>query len=893
MDCSNCGNVLDAGAKHCNKCGAKQYDQHIHHPGMRQTYNQSPEMRQAQKQNPGIQQPFMQPPAAQQTHNLHPATQQNHNPGIPQFGGQPGVQQPQGQNPEKRQLHEQRSGTLPSFPQNPEIRQPDKQPVGVQKTFSQNPGMQQTYRQNPEFKQTHSQHPGVQQTVKPHPEFQQPFNQHLGTPKTIGQHPETPQMHKQSSAPQNYNQKLEPQQSYGKRSEALQPFIQHREAPQPAVRRPETQQPFMQQLETPKPANNRPETPKPLMQQLETPQLLNHRPETPQLLNRLPETPQLLKQQSETQQPNLRPETPQHLYQVSEAQQPFNRYAETPQQPYNHSEAPRTNYQSPEMHHSGTPHLHSQAPQPHIGPNSYVPTMQPVASNKRRMSPFAIGILAGVMGICVLLVAAIGMVGRAAQTIDGNNTDTVARGNNENNALTGNSLSAEQIYQNNVNGVFKIYVTYESGRVYGVGSGFIVDAGGMAVTNHHVMVGASSAIAILEDGREIDIIGYHSYDISNDLAIIQLDSRGQNFHYLTIGDSDAVRVGQTVYAIGSPSGDQNTFTVGFVSRFANEPISFDIYTVEGLIQMTAAIYGGSSGGVLLNDRGQVIGVNTAGNVHRASVGWAVPISRLVLPESGSNQVNSLPIEEPVLIRQEGIFTYERFPFIPDFLSVAASSSLIISGTAEQLGQDLVLDFDVNGDFHFSYAYMYDLANWSFLPVTDAYDEVLMEHGFIFQGVLNDDDITYVLLYHEVENTTLAYCYYWDESIILILIGEGNAYEIFLSTPPEIPAGAVLDPDLIDTWLFIQTSNEGYLDWMEGGESLFYTFNEDGSGEFTSENRLGRTTSTFDFVWYTENGSVVIEYYGFFVDTFVYQYRFVTQGLQMTDDFDRHILQRVE
>jgi len=892
MDCSNCGNVLDAGAKHCNKCGAKQYDQHIHQPGMRQTYNQSPEMRQVQKQNPEMQQPFRQPPGTQQqpfrqplgtqqSHNQQPATQQTQiqNPGMQQLGRQPVIQQQLSQNPEKRQLNEQRSGTLPAFHQNPEARQPDNQSVGVQKAFSQNPEMQQPYRQNPEFRQTPKQHPGVQQTYEQRPEVQQPFNQHLGAPKAVTQHPETPQ------------------QSFGKHPEAPQPFKQHLETtPQPAKLRPEAAQPLMQHIDTIQPANQRPETQQPFMQQFETTQHVNKGSETPKPLMHFEtprsETPQPLNQRPESF--NQRPEAPKHLYQDFEPQKSFNQHTETPQQPYSHSGAPGTYYQNPEIHPPGmhSPHQ-TQQPYMGLGPNTYMPAMQPAASNKRRMSPFAIGILAGVIGICILLVAAIGMVGHAARSIDGNNADNVARGNNENNALTGNSLLPEQIYQNNVNGVFKIYATYESGRVYGVGSGFIVDAGGIAVTNHHVMVGASSAIAVLEDGTEINIVGYHSYDISNDLAVIQLDSRGHRFHYLTIGDSDAVRVGQTVYAIGSPSGDHNTFTVGSVSRFANEPISFDIYTIEGLIQMTAAIYGGSSGGVLLNDRGQVIGVNTAGNVHRASVGWAVPISRLVLPESGSNQVNPLPIEEPVLIRQEGIFTYERFPFIPDFLSVAANSSLIISGTAEQLGQDLVLDFDVNGDFHFSYAYMYDLENWSFLPVTDAYDEVLIEHGFIFQGVLNNDDTTHVLLYHEGENTTLAYCYYWDESVLLILIGEGNAYELFLSTPPEIPVGAVLDPNLIATWLFTQTSKEGYLEWMDDGLNLFYTFNEDGSGEFTSENHQGRTTFILDFVWYTENGSVVIEYYGFFTDTFVYQYRFVTQGLQMTDAFDRHVLERVE
>ena len=973
MDCRNCGNAIAAGAKHCNKCGAKQYDQHMLQPGTRQTYNQIPEARQAQMQNPGTQQPFMQMQGTQQPNNLRPATQQTQNPGMQQLGKHPEIQQTQSHNPEKQQLHEQHSGIVPVFPQKPEARQPDKQQVGVQQALSRNPEMQQPQRQNPEIKQSHTQPPVRQQTHTQPSGAQQPVNQHFGVPKAI-EHPQTPQPPR---APQNYNknletkqgyerrpeipqptmQRLETQQPHNQRHESPQPFTQNPEAPQPHRQQPgtpqphrqrpetqqplrqhpETQQPLRQQLETQQPLRQQPETPQPLRQQPETPQPLRQRPETPQPLMQHLEAPQQLNQRPETLQPlvknletpqlnqrpeasqqlNQRPETSQplmknletlnhqpetqqlfgqhpevsQLQQRSEVQQPYNQRSET-QQSHSHPETPKTYYQNPEMHHPGT--VPTQTPQPYAGPNTYMPRVNPVTSDKRKMPTFAVGLVAGVMCIGLLLVVAVGLLGSAARrTIDDRDTDIVDRRNIENNALTdSNVLTPTQIFQNNVNGVFKIYAIYDSGNVHGVGSGFLVDAGGIAVTNHHVMAGATKALAILEDGREIDIIGYHSYDISNDLAVIQLDSDGQVFHYLTIGDSDAVQVGQDVYAIGSPLGDRNTFTAGYVSRFATEPIPFGIYSVEGLIQMTAAIYGGSSGGALLNDRGQVIGVNTAGNAFRPSVGWAVPISRLVLPESGS-QIHPLPIEEPVQIRREGIFTYERFPFIPDFLSVAANSSLIISGTAESLEWDLLLDFDVDGRFHFSYAYMYDLENWSFLPITDEYDKVLIEHGFEFQGVLNDEEITYVLLYHEGENTSLAYCYYWEESMLLIMIGEGNAYETFLGGRPDLPAGAVLDPELIGSWLFLQTTQEGYQEWMRGGERLFYIFNEDGSGEFIVVDRLGRTTSTFGFVWHTENGSVIIEYYGFFEATYVYRYQFVPDGMEMRDAHDRHLLQREE
>ena len=605
--------------------------------------------------------------------------------------------------------------------------------------------------------------------------------------------------------------------------------------------------------------------------------------------------------QHQTQQPH---NIPQH-----QTQQPLNIPQHQTQQPLN---IPQHQVQQP--HYVAQPQIQQpQINQHYMNQDEYAPARQETAPKKSR---------APIVVVC--LIIALIAIGFVAVTTDIGPSmlfaDRRSSGDEETAAIVTRDdiveetivdeiteaddiaeyveLTPTQIFANNVDAVFQIYLADADGEFFGTGSGFFVNSTGVAVTNHHVMVDAPIAIAVLEDGRELNILGHYSYCIDNDLAIIQLENDGQGFSYLTIGDSDAVSVGDTVYAIGSPEGDRNTFTVGYVSRFASEPVSFGIYTIEGLIQMTAAIYGGSSGGALLNERGHVIGVNSAVNILRPSVAWAVPISRVVLPESESELYFPLPIESSDYVQQDGgIFAFARYPFIPDFLSIVNDDSLILSGTAEDLESDLILDFDSDGIYHFDYAYLYHLENEHFIPTTDMYDEILEEQGFVFQGVLLDDEITYVFLYHEYQDVSLVYSYYWELEALLILIGEGNAFELLeprgTPEPHEIPDNATLDTELSASWFFVETTNAQYQGWIAQGFDLYYIFNEDGSGTFISSNQESGVTQTFEFNWYTANGSVTIMYFGNFVDTYVYEYQIINSGLFMVDAVDEHALIRTQ
>jgi serine protease Do len=138
------------------------------------------------------------------------------------------------------------------------------------------------------------------------------------------------------------------------------------------------------------------------------------------------------------------------------------------------------------------------------------------------------------------------------------------------------------------------------------GSGFFVSPDGYIVTNHHVVKDANQITVVLNDGREFPAT-VSGTDPRTDLAVLKIDEK--NLPYLTFGDSDAVRVGEWVVAIGTPFALESSLTVGVVSAKGRQDLG--ITPLEDFIQTDAAINPGNSGGPLLNLDGDVIGVNTA------------------------------------------------------------------------------------------------------------------------------------------------------------------------------------------------------------------------------------------------------------------------------------------
>jgi S1-C subfamily serine protease len=162
-----------------------------------------------------------------------------------------------------------------------------------------------------------------------------------------------------------------------------------------------------------------------------------------------------------------------------------------------------------------------------------------------------------------------------------------------------------------------------------LGSGFVIDKSGRIVTNYHVIEGAQEVEVNFsgDDRVPARVVGS---DPSTDLAVLEIDAQARALTPLPLGNSDAVRVGDSVVAIGNPFGLERTVTAGIVSALQREIVAPNGYTIDKVIQTDAPINDGNSGGPLLNAEGEVIGVNSqiesSGGGGNVGIGFAVPIS---------------------------------------------------------------------------------------------------------------------------------------------------------------------------------------------------------------------------------------------------------------------------
>lgn len=177
-----------------------------------------------------------------------------------------------------------------------------------------------------------------------------------------------------------------------------------------------------------------------------------------------------------------------------------------------------------------------------------------------------------------------------------------------------------------------IVVSDSTGRVTAQGSGFMVSSDGEFVTNYHVIEGAASAVIKFPNGAFYGVDGVLALDPVQDLAVLK--AAGKGFPFLTLGDSEDVEVGESVIAIGSPLSLEETVSSGIVSG---------VRTIGErslkVIQTTAAISPGSSGGALLNLKGQVIGITAYRLVKGENLNFAIAanyvkpllVSKTVMP----------------------------------------------------------------------------------------------------------------------------------------------------------------------------------------------------------------------------------------------------------------------
>ena len=170
----------------------------------------------------------------------------------------------------------------------------------------------------------------------------------------------------------------------------------------------------------------------------------------------------------------------------------------------------------------------------------------------------------------------------------------------------------------------------------GTGTGFIWDGDGHVITNAHVVGGADSVEVVMADQTThgAELVGL---SFSHDLAVLRIDAPAAALQPIAVGDSDRLRVGQNVYAIGNPFGLSATLTTGIVSALDRRIEGLDGTPIEDVVQTDAAINTGNSGGPLLDSAGRMIGVNTqiaSPSGASAGVGFAVPVNTVsrVVPQ---------------------------------------------------------------------------------------------------------------------------------------------------------------------------------------------------------------------------------------------------------------------
>jgi putative serine protease PepD len=250
------------------------------------------------------------------------------------------------------------------------------------------------------------------------------------------------------------------------------------------------------------------------------------------------------------------------------------------------------------------------------------------------MTPRAIALTSA--GVLAVLAAGMGAGAGLYASLGSSTTTTIVRdvsssGSVENASTSSSATSAGAVYQRTHQGVVDITVDTSSTAAGGPegqaeGSGWVYDARGDIVTNQHVVNGATKITVTLWNGRAYTghLVGS---DSSTDLAVVRIHAPSSQLTPLTIGNSDAVQVGDPVVAIGSPFGLPETVTSGIVSALHRTIDSPNNFTIANSIQTDAPINHGNSGGPLLNAAGEVIGVNSQIQSESGGsdgVGFAIP-----------------------------------------------------------------------------------------------------------------------------------------------------------------------------------------------------------------------------------------------------------------------------
>lgn len=193
------------------------------------------------------------------------------------------------------------------------------------------------------------------------------------------------------------------------------------------------------------------------------------------------------------------------------------------------------------------------------------------------------------------------------------------------------TLSAEQIYEKVKDAVVVIIAYNHSDELAAQGSGVVLNDKGYVVTNYHVLSG-NERLEIMHGDEIIPYVDIIGIDVEKDILILKIEEK--KFPSIKVGDVKKLKVGQRVYAIGSPMGFENTISEGIISGLR----SYD-ETNKNYVQITASISPGSSGGAVVNDKGELIGISSSTIQEGQNLNFAIPINEVLNVEIGSYKKN--------------------------------------------------------------------------------------------------------------------------------------------------------------------------------------------------------------------------------------------------------------
>lgn len=189
-------------------------------------------------------------------------------------------------------------------------------------------------------------------------------------------------------------------------------------------------------------------------------------------------------------------------------------------------------------------------------------------------------------------------------------------------AVSAQAVAAKELARRELPAVVTILTFDANGRGLSQGSGFVVAPDGVIVTNHHVIDEADAAVITMQSGEEYRVQGVLDVDLEKDFALLKV--RAVDLPTLRLGNSDGLQPGELVFALGAPKGFSGSITVG---NFSQERRDLGTQSLTyRMLQHSAAISGGSSGGPLILESGEVIGVNTSARTDANSVYFALPIN---------------------------------------------------------------------------------------------------------------------------------------------------------------------------------------------------------------------------------------------------------------------------